>query len=235
MAEEFKPLFQRIRESKAMAGDQNLTASDLVEKRQLSSHMVEPRETPKGTRVIKQSDDEVILGVRYVLRFWWPFLPAALLAFTIVGAPAVGGIIGAVISDWQNNFIPVTIAVVFIGSVIATILAFQRTRGEVVIIAQPDKIKFGDKTYDRQHYGGMRMGYSVSTEDNALKNDFFDQSMGMSALRLSYGRWGEDLPYLVNKYHAPEIVIWMNEHINAVGAPAPRDNAPSEGRRQQSF
>lgn len=190
---------------------------------------VTPRSTPKGTRIIQQSPDQITLGIRYVMRFWWPYLPIGMLIFTVFAVPVIGGFIAAITG--AIGF-PVFL---FLASIVGTIFAFTQTRGEVQVIVQPDKMKFGAKTYDRKYYNGMRLGYQIATDDNALKNDFFDKSMGMSALRLTYGPWGEDLPYLVNSYHAAEIVTWMNPLIDAVGAPPPRENAPSEGRREQSF
>ena len=49
---------------------------------------------------------------------------------------------------------------------------------------------------------------------NTVMGDHF---MGVSGLRVAYGRWGDDLDYMVNKYHAPEYVVWMNEVIAEVG------------------
>jgi len=247
MSKEFKPLLQRMREKSAAAKDQKeIVRRPFIQvnrpadggtagKARLSDYTVTPRSTPKGTTLVKQSDDEVIMTVRYVLQFWWPWLPVALLAFTIVGAAPLGSFIGVAISDWDSNRVPGTVMVFVLGSLIATIIAYRNTRGEVPIVAQADKIKVGDKVFDRRHYGGMRMGYTVESDDGALKNDFLDQQMGYAALRLSYGRWGEDLPYLVNKYHAPEIVIWMNELIDSMGAAPAKDVDAAKGLRGQIF
>lgn len=210
-------------------------ASRRSDKEYLSDYTVDPRQTPSGTVLVKKSNDEVVMKVRFVLQFWWPWLPLGLLLFTFFGAPAVGAAFGALISDWQTNRIPGTIVVFVIASIGATVFAFLKTRGEVTVIAQEGKIKFGDKVYDRRHFGGMRIGYTVDSTDGSLKEHFLDQQMGYAALRLTYGRWGEDLPYLVNKYHAPEIVIWMNELIDEVGAPPPKDVDASQGLRGQIF
>lgn len=111
-----------------------------------------------------------------------------LCLFTFFGAPAVGAAFGALISDWQTNRIPGTIVVFVIASIGATVFAFLKTRGEVTVIAQEGKIKFGDKVYDRRHFGGMRIGYTVDSTDGSLKEHFLDQQMGYAALRLTYGR-----------------------------------------------
>ncbi len=250
MAEDFKPLAQRMREKLADVRQNDATPmlnpdgtdprrpsamEPAPGKKPMSDNTEDIRATPKGTKLIKKADDEVIMTVRYVLQFWWPWLPIALLLFTIFGALPVGTAVGAFISDWQSNRIPGTIVVFVLGSIAATVLAFRRTRGEVTVIVHDDKIKFGDKVYDRRHFGGMRIGYTVESTDGSLKENFLDQQMGYAALRLRYGRWGEDLPYLVNKYHAPEIVIWMNELIDGVGAPPPKDIDASQGLRAQIF
>lgn len=230
MSEDIKPLAQHMRE-KFTGARSGATPG----KKSLFNFTQTPSQTPNGTRLVKQADDEVIMTVRYVLQFWWPWLPIGLLLFTIFGAPLVGAGVGAIISDWQYNRIPGAIVFFVLGSIAATVLAFLRTRGEVTVIAQEDKIQFGHKVYDRRYFGGMRIGYTVDTNDGSLKEHFLDQQMGYAALRLTYGRWGEDLPYLVNKYHAPEIVIWMNELIASVGAPPPKDIDASQGLRGQIF
>ena len=239
MAEEFKPLLQRWRESRSGASHETTTPTVVDTNSgptRLSETMVVPRETPKGTTLVKHTDDEVIMRVRFVLQYWWPFLPVLLFAFTIFGAPALGTAVGFMISSWDTNLVPITVTAFVLASIFATIVAVKRTRGEVTVIVQPDKIKFGDKVYDRRYHNGMRIGYTIDDGgDDSLKTDFLDQQMGFAALRLTYGRWGEDLPYLVNKYHSAEIVIWMNELIASVGAPAQRDIDPSRGIRQQRF
>lgn len=196
----------------------------------LSPYYVEVRSTPKGTVIKRNSKDEFIAEIKCALEFWFWVAPVTIFIIFILLTPFTI----SMIFSW-NPTIKILGVILLLGSIGALVFSIVRTRFWVKVIVQKDAIKFGDKTYDRQHFGGMRIGYSIETDDNALKNDFFDKSMGMSALRLCYGRWGEDLPYLVNKYHAAEIVIWLNEHIDAVGAPAPRENAPSEGRRKQTF
>ena len=195
----------------------------------VSTNYAELRSSPKGTIVKRSSKDEFVAEIKCVLRFWFWFAPAVAISLSILVLP-----FSLILVMAWDPMIQTLGVVLIVASIGAVGLAFWRTRFWVKVVAHREAIKFGERTYDRKHYTGMRIGYSIDG-DSTLKNDFFDQSMGMTALRLAYGRWGEDLPYLVNKYHAPEIVIWLNEHIDAVGAPPPRENAPSEGRREQSF
>lgn len=115
---------------------------------------------------------------------------------------------------------------------ILAVISYIRTRPWVKIIATKDTILYGSRKFSRLHYGGMRIGYTTK-EDGGLKNSFFDLSLGMAAPRLQYGRWGEDLAYLVNGYHANEIVIWLNEIIDSVGAPPPPKYDAYAGRKPE--
>ncbi|WP_157946891.1 hypothetical protein [Thalassobius sp. I31.1] len=105
------------------------------------------------------------------------------------------------------------------------------TRPWVKIVVTPNTIRYGSRFFHREFHDGMRLGYSTNETD--LKNKLLEGSFGTVAMRLTYGRWGEDLPYLVNKYHADEIVIWMNEIINSVGAPIDVRHDPYAGEKSE--
>lgn len=237
MAEEFKPLLERIRSN---ASPQNALTVLSDQKQKLSDFTVKVRTNPKGTMLLKHDPEEVVIKLRYTLKFWWPVLPSALAIFTILFSWPLGATIGYINRDpfmGTNNTVSLGF-IFFIASTIATIIAYVKTNGWVMVICQKDKIKFGDKTFDRKYFNGMRIGYTVSKDesfDEAMGNDFYDVSMGTAALRLTYGKWGEDLPYMINKYHSAEIVVWMNELFASVGAPEPSANKASEGRREQKF
>jgi hypothetical protein len=200
-----------------------------------------PRLTPKGTMIEAQSDDTVTLRFQAVIRTWW-ILPYLMLPITIVGSIPLGLFIGTFMNPgypyiggpvWQGFFnsalwlTPVAMAA-------ANYALWRWTRPFVRMFANRRYIQVGSKYFERQHYGGMRLGYEIQTTAGVLKNDFHDLAIGLQGIRLSYGPWGEDLPYLVNSYHANEIVLWLNFKIGETAEPATPPVSHS-GNRPQSF
>ncbi|MCA1241470.1 hypothetical protein LC092_03360 [Stappia stellulata] len=122
--------------------------------------------------------------------------------------------------------------------VLTMVWAWLKGHPKLKIIAKPDTLQVAHLIFDHQHYHGMRIGYEVQGEAvniGAFNTVMGDHFMGVSGLRVAYGRWGEDLDYMVNKYHAPEYVVWMNEVIAEVGKPAPKEHDPSQGVKKAEF
>lgn len=192
------------------------------------------RRSPKGTSIGTANRQKAVFHVKSAIRFWHWIAPiiASILSFFII--LPLFTVLGAIIGDdsFLGLFFGMLIGVA--ATIGLAITAHNHFRPWVKVHVTPDEIIYGDTRYDRKHSSGLVLGYEVKSEGD-LKNHFFDQSMGLSALRLTYGRWGEDLPYLVNKYHAAEIVIWMNEIIAAVGAPEPAQHDPAQGRKVEEF
>jgi hypothetical protein len=204
------------------------------------------RQHPKGTRLVAQTDTSVTLRFKAVIRFWWkavflmfvlcalsPFLGAG-LGLLAAAAEAEQSLSRGVLSRNGSGIVTTWTVMTPLAVIALTILVFRLTRPWVEVYADRDHIRVGDQSFDRRHYGGMRLGYEIQTSDGMLKNDFHDLDIGLQGLRLVYGPWGEDLPYLVNKYHANEIVLWLNFKIGETAAPAPNPVAES-GARSHSF
>lgn len=196
-----------------------------------------PRSTPKGTELDYLDANTARMRVKSAIRFWCYFYPGLFTICAIAGVP-LGGYWGLDIYNanpnrWNINPVPYVFwgAVLLSGAfVAAAIYSYFSTRPWVTIVVTASTITYGSMKFDRRYYRRMQIGYSTQ-EAGDMKNDFFDLSMGMVALRLSYGDWGEDLKYLVNKYHSEEIVIWMNRIIDSVGSPPPPANDPYAGRK----
>lgn len=106
------------------------------------------------------------------------------------------------------------------------------------IRATPSQLRVGHMVFDRAYYRGMRLGYSDPNESIKAKAFGFGIGEGWGggiALRVAYGRWGENTPYLINGYYAVSYINWMNEQIAAVGAPEPSGTDYALGRREENF
>lgn len=195
------------------------------------------RLTPVGTRVLTLRRDEAVLEVKSAIRFWSWLGPTLCIIGAIFGAP-IGAFLGALAYEahpqsWQQNFgayVATGSILATGGFILATIWSYFATRPWVRIIIEPGRIKYGDQWFDRRFLHGVGLGYS--TEEVELQSRFLDPNFGVTMITMRYGRWGEDLRYMVNSRYAPQIVIWINEIMDHVGerAPAPRFE-PMMGRK----
>lgn len=199
-----------------------------------TAQYVSKRDSPKGTRVISQTPEAVVLQFRAALRTWW-IVPYVMLPIVIIGCLPLALFVGTYLNPRQSSAWLVGslfwVPVLLIGANIALFLLTQRW---VKLIATREYILVGSQFFRRADFGGMRIGYVIEFDRAILKNDFQDISLGLQGLRLVYGPWGEDLQYLLNRYHAPEIVLWLNMMIDATAAPsAPK--VSETGVREQKF
>lgn len=196
-----------------------------------------PRETPQGTRLLQQSDDSAVIEVKVAIRFWCWFLPSTLGLFSILGIP-IGAAIGfsgiwAKPNRWQQSEIwhdtYTTALTLFLVFGIAAIVSYVVTRPTVKIVAKQDTIRVGSYIFDRRYAGGLRPRFSTK-EMNFLPS-FLQPKMGAVGLGFEYGRWGEDMKYMVNAFHSDAIVIWVNEIIAQVGTEGTNRHNPMIGEK----
>lgn len=214
-------------------------------------YYVPVRQNPKGTKFIirgknPRGENYVKIQFKAAVRFWWKFY--YLMIGVCVAATFLGGFVGLGVAMSNaaslaregvfvqpGSFEIVVGAIIgFVIAVIPTIYVYRWTHPWVEVTANPSFISVGDFYFDRRYYGGFRVGYELQTNLGTLKNDFHDIDIGLQGLRFCYGQWGEDLPYLVSKYHANEIVMWINQKIAET---EPKATAPvtESGQRPQRF
>lgn len=209
------------------------------------SRDVEPRAYPRGIYLDKHSADELRFRIKATKRKW-RWLPFALILPVYGIASTLGPILGFR-SDYynQNRYVPAsfswmpTLLLLVVGTVFLVWL-YKKFWLALPIRVTPTHINVNGQSFNREHYGGMRVGYEIGGNEAVPVGGLFegaigDTSLGFVGLRLQYGRWGEDLDYMVNKYHANEYIVWMNEMIATVGAPPAKDVAPDQGVRGQKF
>lgn len=210
---------------------------------------IKPRPRPVGIRkvMVNPEGDQVSFEVKTAVRFWWAAMPPlvflASLPVVFVVAPFLGHAMSARdrYGRIETNMIPTVMIVALIIALLALVWSVRSTRPWVRIVATEEEVSLprpfnkGIMRFDRQYFYGMRIGYSIQTEAGVLNNRFTDGNFGLSGLRLAYGTWGEDLPYLVNGYHASEIVVWMNLVMGGVNDAAPKAHAPEVGIVEEVF
>lgn len=206
---------------------------------------VEPRPYPRGIYLDKNSADELRFRIKATRRKW-RWLPFALILPVYAIASTLGPILGfrsdywvgrqyvAPSFSWMPTFLLLVVGTVFL------VWLYKQFWLALPIRVTPTHINVNGQSFNRKHYGGMRVGYEIGGNESVPVGGLFegavgDTSLGFVGLRLQYGRWGEDLDYMVNKYHANEYIVWMNEMIAAVGAPPAKDIAPDQGVRGQQF
>jgi len=135
------------------------------------------------------------------------------------------------------------VLLIFLIPIVLTLVFFiwlqKITHPTITIQITPTEIHVGDLQFDRADFHGFRTGNSESSGEGD-KSSWTPDGIGhnqlmWTALRPQIGRWGEELPYMVPKTVAHDYVIWLNEVAAHVGAPAPKQTAPEEGRREQRF
>lgn len=197
-----------------------------------------PRRRPVGIRNVEyvEKTGAVSFEVKSVVSFWWLVAPIVAMSSSII---IIFFILPIAMAFFRLGAIfPL---IVIVACFIATVLSFTRTRLWVKIestdreIRIPRPFEGGTMRFDRKYFGGVRLGYSIQTESGALKEHFSDGNFGLQALRIEYGPWGEDLPYLVNGYHATEIVLWMNMVMRATISEPPKAHAPDVGIVEEVF
>lgn len=215
----------------------NTAAVQHANSTQISNPHCKPvRSVPQGTILVSRTADQAVLKVKSAIRFWCWFMPTLFVGLAVLSVP-LGAAAGFMIyADTPNNYRLDPTQFMMWGAIIPTglcliiaVKAYSSTRPWVLVTITPETIRYGDALFDRDHTNGMQVGYYTDEAD--LKSSFLMPSFGVQALRLTYGRWGEDLKYMVDKYHASEIVIWMNEIIDGVGAPPPKRYDPYAGQK----
>lgn len=193
------------------------------------------RALPQGTKLIERKPGFAAVRFKAILRGWTVLSYVMLFATFLIGVP-LAWTLGVAMRS--SPFAPFNVGAALITMLIfigGTVFSFFKTHPWVKLVATPDYIQVGGKFYDRQHYGGIRLGYEINLKGGgALSNSFEDVFGNRVGLRLGYGLWGEDLPYMVDKYHSNEIVLWLNMIISATQQP-PVGPSMEHGARTQRF
>ena len=123
---------------------------------------------------------------------------------------------------------------IFVLSVAAVIVVFMVLHHfllpRIKVTADREGITVGRYKFDWEHSEGLRLGYSAGGKERENKQ------LGYVGLRMSYGAWGFDLPYMVNGYYSAAYVVWVNMMLETIGKhPDEMTNDPQAGFMKDLF
>lgn len=101
-------------------------------------------------------------------------------------------------------------------------IAFEATKEGVIV---------GQFKFEWENLHGVRLGYDAGGKERQMKQGPYH------GLRMKYGPWGFDLPYMVNGYYAAAYVVWLNMMLQTVHLtdPEERINSPEDGFKKDLF
>lgn len=204
-----KPLVERI-------GDRISAMSDNSGTSATQSGAIAPRTHPQKIRPGTISNTQVSFSFRAVHRTRWI---VGLLIFIIFFLPMIGSGIVLIFAD--AGLVMLVIGLIFSGLLLLWCFPMVEVR------VNPETIKVGGYLFDRRYTGGFRIGYEMESPDKSFTP--------MTGLRMSYGPWGEDLPFLVSKNRSVEMINWMNQAIDHVALPDTSKNTPGASAQNEVF
>lgn len=196
-----------------------------------------PRLTPQGTYLSPNSNEELaVMRVKVAIRFWCFALPTF---FSVLSVPlafvsavisvAVLGQRGGLRPDDVFMYMGASAVISFSVCLIAAVISYHKTRPEILVHVDKDRIRIGTETYDRRFAGAVVVGHTE--RDTEVSRKIISPQFGSVALGIQYGRWGETTNYMLDAEHASETVVWMNEVIDSVGDAQARRYDPQAGKK----
>ena len=186
-------------------------------------------ERPVGTRISEHNAEKAVFSFQAMVKYWW-LLPVALIVglFAVIlpfsgGMAAFGGPVGALVG-----------LVILAAYVFLTWKSIGWGFPWVEVIATREYVRVGPYYFDRARYGGITIGYQITYGSTTHSGGDSGFPMIWKGLRLNYGPWGKDLPYLVNDFHSVEVALWLSAMIASVKKP-PEGSSTEHGTRTQKF
>jgi len=132
--------------------------------------------------------------------------------------------------QWESGWNP-TAFLLSVGAVIFVFIVLHYfLLPRIKVTADREGITVGRYKFDWEHSEGLRLGYSAGGKERENKQ------LGYVGLRMSYGAWGFDLPYMVNGYYSAAYVVWVNMMLETIGKhPDEMTNDPQAGFMKDLF
>ena len=197
-----------------------------------------PRTHPKHT-IIQSENEEIAEFTVPAMRtgWWWK-----ILLFIVIGIPVLGALSTGLgfYQEEERVFRNTTMVwkfsigrAIFWGIVLfgGTIFALWKSiYKKLKISVTPTRLKVNEFLFDRQHNPRFGIGF---TEKGG---NAFNPAMaftGLQTVRVQYGQWGENLPYLIPELWAVEYLTWANTFLDKVQVP--KQATIKDGHRKQAF
>lgn len=174
-----------------------------------------------------------------VRRSWWVvgLLGIAALWFTFVPIGIGWGFVDGFYDNrgrWSAGYynpIPLLIAIGVLVAVSYVILRAIFPR--IKITADRSEIRVGKFRYDWNTAAGMRVGYSIGGVERSSEQGFL--WFKYTGMRMAYGQWGHDLPYMVSNYYSVAYAAWINQLLETVELNTETVNNPAAGIKQELY
>jgi len=169
-----------------------------------------------------------------VRRSWWIVGLLGIAALWLTFIP-VGIGLSFVAPTWERNgyFTPIPLLIA-IGVLVAVSYAILRAIfPRIKIMADRSEIRVGKFRYDWNTAAGMRVGYSIGGVERSSEQGFlWFQYTGM---RMAYGQWGHDLPYMVSSYYSVAYAAWINQLLETIQHDRESVNDAAAGIKQELY
>lgn len=194
-----------------------------------------PRDVPRFLRVVRFDQGQgFTITIPTARRTWWFWVSLAVVGLWLLLVPV------AYFAAWQgpvvvNNrwveggFSVMQFVLSLLPLVAVTWAAWWWAFPRITVTADPETITVQGLTYDRATAQGFREGYALGGVERISKQGLY------RGLRLQYGPWGDDLPFLVRYYYSAAYIVFLNDALEAVRRVDPADMAAVTGRRPAVF
>jgi len=169
------------------------------------------------------------------LRTWWFVGILAVIALWVIFIP-LGFSWGIDLGGYDNrgrftqpsvSYGPVMIMAIVLVALSWAILRAVFPR--IVIEADKDEILVGKYRYGWNNAAGMRVGYSIGGVERS------NEQWKFCGLRMAYGQWGHDLPYMASGYYSVAYVAWINQLLETIKHDMESVNDAAAGIKQQMY
>lgn len=168
-----------------------------------------------------------VFGVLVIGALWFFVLPLGIaLGIDAGGFDNRGRLIQPSFSWTPGIFTAIVLAAVSYG-------IWRAVFPRIKIQVDREVIQVGKYRYTWDTASGMRVGYSIggverSSEEGVLWVKF-------TGMRMAYGQWGHDLPYMTNTYYSVAYAAWINQLLETIKHNTETVNDPAAGIKQELY
>lgn len=182
-----------------------------------STRRIGMRDRPRFLTVEDYEEEErFTIIIPTARRTWWIVAILGLLALWIVGLPSLG-FLSVIDGSYDNRgrwtspsfswgLFLFGFAVLIAVTWVVWWWAFPRIR----VTADHENIRVHNHIYAWDRAEGFRLGYSLGGVERKDSQGFY------AGLRMAYGPWGDDLPFMVRDYYAPAYIMFLNQALQSV-------------------